>query len=155
MTVGIIISIAFFNGFGVAVTKHASAAQRSTIDTSRTVLIWLFFLILGKESFHFLQLAGFILLVFGTLVYNEIITVPILGFNLYTKKALATKEKEAKGLLLQEREAGVTAGQTDYVALSPHAGYDNNRNRRQIERKMETAGHKDDGDNMRLDINQS
>jgi hypothetical protein len=33
-------SIASFNAFGVAVTKNASSAQRSTIDTSRTVLIW-------------------------------------------------------------------------------------------------------------------
>ena len=37
-------SIASFNAFGVTVTKNASAAQRSTIDTSRTVLIWIFFM---------------------------------------------------------------------------------------------------------------
>lgn len=37
-------SIGSFNAFGVTVTKNASAAQRSTIDTSRTVLIWIFFL---------------------------------------------------------------------------------------------------------------
>ena len=43
-SIGIIISIAFFNAFGVGVTKHASAPQRSTIDTSRTVLIWVVFL---------------------------------------------------------------------------------------------------------------
>ena len=41
----ICISIACFNSFGVAVTKHASAAQRSTIDTSRTFLIWIFFML--------------------------------------------------------------------------------------------------------------
>ena len=41
----ICISIACFNAFGVSVTKNASAAQRSTIDSSRTVLIWIFFLV--------------------------------------------------------------------------------------------------------------
>lgn len=49
-----ILSIAFFNSFGVAVTKYANAAQRSTIDTSRTVLIWIFFLVYpGKEQEKF------------------------------------------------------------------------------------------------------
>lgn len=55
----------------------ASAAQRSTIDNSRTVLIWVFFLIYkgsGHEDFHWLQTAGFIILVFGTLYYNNILT---------------------------------------------------------------------------------
>jgi hypothetical protein len=53
--IGIIFSIAFFNACGVATTKYASAPQRSTIDTSRTVLIWIFFLIYqgdGHEQFH-------------------------------------------------------------------------------------------------------
>jgi hypothetical protein len=49
-------SIASFNAFGVAVTKNASSAQRSTIDTSRTFLIWLFFLVVAvngqKETFY-------------------------------------------------------------------------------------------------------
>jgi drug/metabolite transporter (DMT)-like permease len=47
-----IFSIAFFNSFGIAVTKYASAAQRSTIDTSRTFLIWFFSCILGLEKFR-------------------------------------------------------------------------------------------------------
>ena len=40
----ICVSIAFYNGFGVTVTKNASAPQRSTIDSSRTLLIWIFFM---------------------------------------------------------------------------------------------------------------
>jgi len=52
-------SIASFNAFGVTVTKNASAAQRSTIDTSRTVLIWIFFMTVAipgveQEEFTFL-----------------------------------------------------------------------------------------------------
>jgi hypothetical protein len=85
LSVAICLSIALFNGFGVSVTKNASAAQRSTIDTSRTVIIWIFFLIVpfnGKrEDFSVLQLFGFIFLVFGTLVFNEILVLPFLGFD--------------------------------------------------------------------------
>ena len=110
LSVAICISIACFNGFGVSVTKNASAAQRSTIDTSRTVIIWIFFLIVpfnGKrEDFSVLQLFGFIFLVFGTLVYNEILVLPFLGFDQYTKEALKRKGQgqsgaydESKGLL--------------------------------------------------------
>lgn len=44
LCVGIIISVAFLNSFGLAVTKYASASQRSTVDASRMVLIWIFFL---------------------------------------------------------------------------------------------------------------
>lgn len=74
-------SIASFNAFGVAVTKNASSAQRSTIDTSRTVLIWVVQLATGAEHFDPIQLVGFILLVIGTLVYNEIVIIPWMGFN--------------------------------------------------------------------------
>lgn len=135
-SVGIIFSIAFFNAFGVATTKNASAAQRSTIDTSRTVLIWIFFLIYpydGHEEFHFLQLGGFILLVFGTLVYNEIIILPFLGFNRYTKEALQKEEAQNGGLL--DRKDSTLPG-SDYIGLSPHAAYDATRAKRSITKKI-------------------
>lgn len=50
-TFGIMLSIAFFNVCGVTTTKLASAAQRSTVDSSRTVLIWFGSVALGFESF--------------------------------------------------------------------------------------------------------
>ncbi len=81
LSILICFSIASFNAFGVTVTKNASSAQRSTIDTSRTVLVWIFQLSTGAESFSFMQLGGFILLVSGTLVYNEIVIVPYWGFD--------------------------------------------------------------------------
>jgi len=81
MSLGIIVSIAAFNSFGIATTKYASAAQRSTIDTSRTLLIWLLSCLLGLETFHWQTIPGFIFLVIGTLMYNEIMVVPFLGFD--------------------------------------------------------------------------
>ena len=93
LSVAVCFTMAMFNGFGVTVTKNASSAQRATIDTARTLLIWVFFMAVevnGKrEEFHVLQLIGFVFLVIGTLVFNEIVVVPFFGFNLYTKEALA------------------------------------------------------------------
>ena len=98
LSVGVLFSISTFNACGVTVTKNASAAQRSTIDTSRTVIIWIFFMAVPVygiriESFTWLQLFGFILLVFGTFVYNEIIVLPFLGFDKNTKAAIKKREQ--------------------------------------------------------------
>jgi multidrug transporter EmrE-like cation transporter len=127
-------SIASFNAFGVAVTKNASSAQRSTIDTSRTVIIWVVQLILGEEKFKVLQLFGFILLVFGTLVYNEILVVPFFGFDQNTKAARARREKE-EGMLDSNRNT--TTDGANYQAVSPHAAYDATRNKRKVQEKLD------------------
>ena len=54
-TVGSVVSIAFFNFFGLSVTKSLSGAARAAIDACRTILIWLFSVQIGWESFHGLQ----------------------------------------------------------------------------------------------------
>ena len=52
------------------------------------------------EHFKILQLFGFILLVIGTLVYNEIVIIPFLGFDKNTKEAIKRRENtESTGLL--------------------------------------------------------
>ncbi|KAI0241363.1 hypothetical protein L0F63_006011 [Massospora cicadina] len=73
----IALSIAFFNFFGLSVTRTISATSRSTIDTSRTLFIWLFSLLLGWETFSFLQVGGFSLLVYGTFLFNGVVSPPI------------------------------------------------------------------------------
>merc|ERR1719424_849148 len=80
--VGSIFSIAFFNFSGVTVTQKASAVSRSTIDVSRTILIWAVELTLGWNSFNMLQLAGFLVLALGTMIYNRLITFAILDTDL-------------------------------------------------------------------------
>ena len=82
---GTTVSIAFFNVLGVSITKYASAAQRATVDSSRTLLIWIFQMGMGKEHFSWLQLFGFILLVGGTFVYNEIVVCPCSFMKDHTK----------------------------------------------------------------------
>eukprot|EP00933_Yihiella_yeosuensis_P052149 TRINITY_DN50161_c0_g1_i1.p1 TRINITY_DN50161_c0_g1~~TRINITY_DN50161_c0_g1_i1.p1 ORF type:complete len:357 (+),score=97.94 TRINITY_DN50161_c0_g1_i1:193-1263(+) len=73
--IGSIFSIAIFNFSGVTVTQRASATARSTIDVSRTILIWAVELAAGWNAFNVLELAGFFVLAFGTLLYNRIIVL--------------------------------------------------------------------------------
>lgn len=68
-----IISIAFFNFFGISVTKNLSGASRATIDACRTLFIWLFSIAIGWEHFLALQVVGFLVLISGTSLYNEIL----------------------------------------------------------------------------------
>ena len=56
-TFGSIASIAFYNFFGLSVTKRLSGAGRATIDACRTALVWLFSLWIGWEHFHALQVS--------------------------------------------------------------------------------------------------
>lgn len=70
----IMVSIASFNFCGITLTQQLSATARSTIDTCRTLLVWLLAIIMGWEQFHFLQFFGFAVLVFGTLCFNGVLT---------------------------------------------------------------------------------
>ena len=116
LAIAMMVSIAIFNVCGITTTKYASAAQRSTIDTSRTVIIWVMSVLLGLETFHWQAIIGFVFLVFGTLLYNEILVLPIFGFDQNTKEAIAAREGLAStGRKMQD------AG---YMGLSPHAPKD-------------------------------
>lgn len=65
--------IAVFNVCGVTLTHQLSATSRSTIDSCRTLLVWLVAMALGWESFLWLQCLGFATLVFGTLCFNGVL----------------------------------------------------------------------------------
>lgn len=69
----IMFSISLFNFCGITLTKILSATSRSTIDTSRTLLVWMISLFVGWEKFHNLQLLAFSFLVAGTLAFNGVI----------------------------------------------------------------------------------
>jgi len=73
----IMISIGGFNFFGLSVTRTVSATSRSTIDTCRTLFIWIVSLLLGWETFKWLQVVGFALLVYGTFLFNGIVRPPL------------------------------------------------------------------------------
>ncbi|OAR00369.1 hypothetical protein LLEC1_00306 [Akanthomyces lecanii] len=73
----IMVSIGGFNFFGLSVTRSVSATSRSTIDTCRTLFIWVVSLGLGWESFKGLQILGFAILVYATFLFNGIVQPPL------------------------------------------------------------------------------
>ncbi|PLW40531.1 hypothetical protein PCASD_08849 [Puccinia coronata f. sp. avenae] len=75
-SLAIAVSIALFNFCGLAVTKTVSATARAVIDTCRAVGIWAVSLALGWEHFSALQLLGFLVLVLGTFLFNDILHYP-------------------------------------------------------------------------------
>jgi hypothetical protein len=95
-SLAIMVSIGGFNFFGLSVTRSISATSRSIIDTCRTLFIWIVSLGLGWETFKWLQVVGFALLVYGTFMFNDLVRPPI--------KALmpSKREEEAREQLLPE-----------------------------------------------------
>lgn len=72
----IMVSIGGFNFFGLSVTRSVSATSRSTIDTCRTLFIWIVSLGLRWETFKWLQVIGFTVLVYFTFLFNGIVQPP-------------------------------------------------------------------------------
>jgi len=94
----LLFSIAFYNFFGLALTTYLSAVHRTLIDACRTISVWgvqLIIYYLGLKSvgeeftnFSFIQLGGFLLLVLGTLLYNEVLKLPCSQYE--EKKVIST-----------------------------------------------------------------
>ncbi len=80
-----IFSIAFYNLCGVNVTKYVSAVARTVIDVARTVVIWIVGLGVTEWTSrnwenmswkaNLMELFGYLVLVFGNLIYNNMINV--------------------------------------------------------------------------------
>ena len=77
---------------GTTITRYASAAQTSSIDCQRTVFVWLFALSVGWERFSIIQLFGFILVVSGGLIFNEIIVIPITVMSKNVKSKITVNQ---------------------------------------------------------------
>ncbi|XP_043235270.1 solute carrier family 35 member F6-like isoform X1 [Amphibalanus amphitrite] len=75
---GTIISIAFFNFAGISVTKEINATTRMVLDSVRTLVIYLVSLALGWQDFQYLQPIGFVILLIGMSVYNDVIITPFM-----------------------------------------------------------------------------
>lgn len=114
--IGFMLSISLFNFTGVTTTKKAGALARSTIDTSRTLLIWGFSIAVGWEVFVWLQLIGFFFLVLGTLIYNEILKIPWFGLTESIENKKVYMKNRAEKMHLKKEE--------EYVGFSPGGVYD-------------------------------
>ena len=103
-----IFSIALFNFVGISVTKYASSPARAVVDTIRTIFVWLFFLLpivnkCNREHFNWLQLVGFVILVLGTVIYNEVLVLPFMGLNENIASAIKKRENIEKESLKTQR----------------------------------------------------
>lgn len=81
-------------------------------------------------------------MVFGTLVYNEILIIPYLGLNKNTKAAIKARDAintNSNSLIDRGDDSNAVMG---YAATSPHAGYDSKRNERVIQNKMHSVLNK-------------
>lgn len=71
-------------------TKNVSAVFRAFWDATRTILIWIFSLAFGLEAFvpqvFGIQVVGFIFLLCGNFVYNEVLVITCFGFDKSLKK---------------------------------------------------------------------
>ncbi|KAJ7285670.1 hypothetical protein C8J57DRAFT_1051375 [Mycena rebaudengoi] len=122
-------SISLFNYFGLSVTRHVSATARSLTDTCRTLSIWIISLGLGWEKLlwpiSLLQVLGFSLLVYGTFLFNNLVTPP--KFIRPAPIALTGDPEEAEGLLSSPLDETATLpadlgqGGFDVVPQGQHA----------------------------------
>ena len=103
-----ILSIAFFNFFGISVTKAMSASHRMVLDSLRTVAVLGVSVWLLDTVFHPEQLVGFFLLLLGTGMYNEIIRVPFL-FS-YADDSQAARESSIESIRQDTFDGGLFDG---------------------------------------------
>ena len=94
-----VVSIALYNLVGIKLTELVTSTHRVVVDEARIVFIWLFFIFFKEvegtqEEFHYLQLIGYIFIVIGTIIYNEILVIPFcdLDYNTIIKR----EEREIK-----------------------------------------------------------
>ncbi|KAF9533489.1 hypothetical protein CPB83DRAFT_845347 [Crepidotus variabilis] len=116
--IAICFSISLFNFFGLSVTRHVSATARSLTDTCRTLVIWIISLGLGWEKLVFpvslLQVVGFGLLVYGTFLFNNLVTAPP-----FLPMPAADAPVSARRQLDEEEREGLLTGNLDETAALP------------------------------------
>ncbi|CAG9331028.1 unnamed protein product [Blepharisma stoltei] len=78
---GSLFSFAIVYFTGISTTKYTNALARSTIDTCKTLFVWIFSMVSEWEEFVILQCVGFLCIVFGTAIYNEILVIPWFGLK--------------------------------------------------------------------------
>ena len=89
---GNVLSIAFFNFFGISVTRHMNSATRMVLDSVRTIVIWG-----GTYAFGWAngapcwsQIVGFVILILGTMIHNAVVKLP--KFNYKQEEPSSDKE---------------------------------------------------------------
>ena len=90
--------------------------------------------LLGLETFEWQAIIGFVLLTFGTLLYNEIIVLPVFGFDQNTKEAKKAREGKSGN------------NDAEYMNLSPGKGHQTGARNQRNHGKNQDAHYKNLGD---------
>ncbi|KAL4512016.1 hypothetical protein ABPG72_005018 [Tetrahymena utriculariae] len=90
--------IMLLNGLGLCVTKYASAMSRSLMGVLSPFLVWMITIGLGWDKWKVGQFIGYVVITFGVLIYNEIIVIPIFGFNVNLKKNILKRKEELEAI---------------------------------------------------------
>jgi hypothetical protein len=93
------LSVMIFNLVGLIITKYSGAVFRVILDTLRTITIWIISIIIGFESLKpaqkiIIELIGFVFLILGNLIYNEIIIIRFCDLDKYIKKNREANQNE-------------------------------------------------------------
>uniref|UniRef100_L7M0A8 Solute carrier family 35 member F6 n=1 Tax=Rhipicephalus pulchellus TaxID=72859 RepID=L7M0A8_RHIPC len=115
--VGTVLSIAFFNFAGISVTKELSATTRMVLDSVRTLVIWLFSLAVRWQSFNWTQIVGFVVLILGMFLYNNVIIRPFLIRQGCLRDTDA--QDDLSGLIQEERPPGTSLPSSSVDEANP------------------------------------
>lgn len=101
------LSIMIFNLCGLTITKNAGAVFKMVLDTLRTITVWIISIIIRFEKINpfekvAIELVGFIFLISGNLIFNELIVIKICGLHKYTKKYRKITENKNEEPLIEE-----------------------------------------------------
>jgi hypothetical protein len=72
----LILILTVYNSCGMSITKEMSATTRAVLDSTRTVFIWAFSLIVKWDKFHYYQPVGYFLLLAGIAVFYNLLLFP-------------------------------------------------------------------------------
>jgi len=92
------------------IIKFGSSMQRAMMICLRSLCVWCTSLVIQWEDFIWLQLVGFIVLVFGVMIFKEVIVFPCWGCNEGIdddKKDENEKPKEINDKINEQEKEGV------------------------------------------------
>ena len=78
--------------FGLKIAQYGTSVERCTIEVCRIVLIWVVEISLLGVRVSLPMGVAFLLVVAGTLIYNEIVVLNIWQLDQFTKQAILAKE---------------------------------------------------------------
>lgn len=102
----LLVSVSFYNFSSISLSQRVSSVYRALWDSVRTVTVWVLSLALGLETFvlksFYYQFSGFVLLIFGNFLYNEILKIRAFGLGADLKD---NNPKSVKGTISLKSKA--------------------------------------------------